>query len=105
MCIGAYDVLELAGGATTNAGNAGGRGGRQLARMFTHTSWTFLVGFFPRLDPQARREAAEKGVGRDCEDIRSFDFPRFVAARRRDYRIGRHPHCMLLHALTAANGT
>jgi hypothetical protein len=44
MRLGADDVLGPAGWATTNARHVGERGGRQLARMFAHTNWSFLVG-------------------------------------------------------------
>jgi hypothetical protein len=55
MRLGAHDVLGPAGWATTNARHVGERGERQLARMFVHTNWTFLVGFFTKLGPKARR--------------------------------------------------
>jgi hypothetical protein len=54
-CLGARDVLGRAGRASTNARHAEERGRRQLARMFAHTNWTFLVGFFTKLGLQARR--------------------------------------------------
>jgi len=56
MRLGAHDVLGPAGWATTHARHAGERGGRQLARMFARTNWSFLVGFFPNWVRKPGRE-------------------------------------------------